>query len=74
MGRIKLILIVLLASFCLVVIMQNTASVETRLLFVTVTMPRAVLLFVTSITGFLAGVIVAVYFLRKHPSPPAKEE
>ena len=74
MGRIKLILIVIMAVFCLIVILQNTAAVETRLLFVTITMPRAVLLFITTVIGFLAGVLVTVHFLRNRPSPQPKEK
>jgi uncharacterized integral membrane protein len=47
------------AVVILILIMQNTEPVETRLLFVTVTMPRALLLVITTALGFAGGVIVA---------------
>lgn len=65
MKQVKLILAIVLAVLGTVIILQNTASVETELLFVTVTMPRAVLLFVTLIIGFLSGVLVSLIFARK---------
>lgn len=43
----------------LVVIVQNTASVETRILFMSVTMPRALLLAVMLAFGFVLGVLTA---------------
>ena len=53
--KIKLIVIAVLAIIVLVIALQNTANVETRLLFATVTMPRAVLLFVMLVIGFVIG-------------------
>ena len=47
MGKIRNIIIVLLVVLAIIVIFQNTQAVETKLLFVTVTMPRALLLMVT---------------------------
>ena len=43
----------------LILVLQNTEPVATRLLFMTVTMPRALLLVITSALGFAGGVIVA---------------
>ena len=45
--------------------------VETKLLLVTITMPRAVLLFVTLLVGFALGLITATWLSRR---PPKKEE
>ena len=64
MGKIKLIVTVILTLLCLIVILQNTASVETRFLFVTITMPRAILLLITTTIGFLAGVFITIHFLK----------
>jgi uncharacterized integral membrane protein len=47
----------------LIIVLQNTESVETRLLFATVVMPRAVLLFITFLLGVGVGLIVA--FVRQ---------
>lgn len=59
MTRTKLVISGVLALLVLVVILQNTAAVETRVLFITITMPRAVLLFGTTLVGFLIGMLVA---------------
>lgn len=40
-----------------IVVLQNTAEVETKILFISVSMPRAVLLFVTALLGFVLGVL-----------------
>ena len=69
MNRIKLVIAVILAVLALIVIAQNSASVDTRLLFVTVTMPRAVLLFVTLAIGFVLGLLFALVTSKK--SKPA---
>lgn len=67
MTRAKLIIAGVLALLVLIVILQNTAPVETRVLFVTLTMPRAVLLIGTTLVGFIVGVLLAVR-LGKQPS------
>jgi hypothetical protein len=43
----------------IIVVLQNTQSVETRILLVTLSMPRAVLLFVTLLLGFVLGLVAA---------------
>ena len=48
---------ILAAVLVVVVIVQNTAEVKTKILFAEITMPRAVLLFTTAVLGFLAGVL-----------------
>ena len=48
----------IIALLVLIVVLQNTESVRTDLLFVSITMPRAVLLFVTFVIGFLLGLFV----------------
>lgn len=54
----KLIGIGVAALVVVIVILQNTAAVETRLLFADVSMPLAVLLIVTGGFGFVAGLVV----------------
>jgi putative membrane protein len=70
MKKAKVITIVVIVLLALIVFLQNTQAVETRFLFLTVTMPRVLLLFVTFVLGFAGGVITASYVLRK----PAKSE
>tara|TARA_R110002072_G_scaffold10569_3_gene49107 strand:+ start:12292 stop:12495 length:204 start_codon:yes stop_codon:yes gene_type:complete len=48
---------ILAAVLLVVVIFQNRAEVKTEILFVDITMPRAVLLFTMAVLGFLAGVL-----------------
>jgi uncharacterized integral membrane protein len=55
----KLIVFVVAALLTIIIVVQNTQAVETKLLFVTLTMPRAVLLFVTLLIGFVLGVVAA---------------
>jgi len=59
-GRVKLVALGVLVVLALVLVFQNMQSVETRLLFVTVTMPRALLLLIVFALGFLAGLIARV--------------
>ena len=59
MNKLKLIAIGVLALLVLVVVLQNTQAVETKLLFLTVTLPNAALLFGTLIIGFAIGVLTA---------------
>lgn len=70
MKKAKIITIVVIVLLALIVFLQNTQAVETRFLFLTVTMPRVLLLFVTFVLGFVGGLITASYVLRK----PAKPE
>lgn len=42
----------------IVVVLQNTEAVETRLLFATITMPRALLLALTLLSGIVIGLIL----------------
>jgi len=53
--KIKLAVIAILAILVLIIALQNTANVETKILFATVTMPRAILLFVMLAIGFVIG-------------------
>jgi uncharacterized integral membrane protein len=60
MPRIKLIVLLALSALALLLILQNTQRVVTRLLFVTIGMPLAALLALTLFIGFVGGVIVAM--------------
>lgn len=53
----KHILVAIPLVLVLVVALQNTETVETRLLFATISMPRALLLFFTLLIGVLIGLI-----------------
>ena len=65
MERFKLGSIAVLIVLGIIIILQNTQPVETRILFMTITMPRAILLLVTTLLGFALGVLVSFFFQRK---------
>ena len=64
MSRFKLIIAAVLTLLGLIVVLQNTDTVETKLLFITVEMPRAVLLLGTTTIGFLIGILVSLHFTK----------
>ena len=64
-NKIKISVAAVVAILAIIVIFQNTEVVETRLLFITVGMPRALLLIVTLLLGVLLGLMTAVRIRRK---------
>lgn len=64
MSRIRLLVMVAAAIFVLIIVLQNTQTVETKLLFFTISMPRAVLLFAATLIGFVLGLLAARRFAR----------
>ena len=66
MGKIiKLSTIIILAFLIIVLILQNTQVVETKILFWILVLPRAVLLLITSLIGFTIGVIFTLRITKK---------
>ena len=65
MKRVKIIGILVLALSVAIVVLQNTESVQTNILFFTFTMPRAALLFFTALIGFIIGVLSFLLVARK---------
>lgn len=59
MSRWKLAAVAIVGILAIIVVAQNTQAVETKLLFVTVTMPRAILLLITLGVGFVLGLLSA---------------
>ncbi|MFH1740345.1 MAG: hypothetical protein ABIH23_15155 [bacterium] len=66
MKKIKGIIVTILATLIVIVILQNIQSVETRILFINITMPRALLLIVTLFVGFGLGVLASDKILRRN--------
>jgi uncharacterized integral membrane protein len=62
-NKLKIVGIAVIVLIALIVVLQNTQSVETKLLFLTVTMPNAALLFGTLIIGFAIGVLTASHIV-----------
>ena len=65
MERFKLVSIAVLVILGVIIILQNTQPVETRILLMTITMPRAILLMGTTLIGFALGVLVSFLFQKK---------
>lgn len=59
LNKLKVVAIAVVTLLVLIVVLQNTQAVETNLLFLTLTMPNAALLFGTLIIGFVIGVTTA---------------
>lgn len=66
--HIKLSTMAVLAMLGLIVILQNTDQVQTRILLWSITMPRAVLLVGTLLIGFALGVITTFFFSNRGTS------
>jgi len=60
MAKAKLIIALGLIIVLLIIVFQNTQLVETRFLFVTLTMPRAALLATTLLVGIGVGMLIAL--------------
>jgi uncharacterized integral membrane protein len=58
-NKLKIVGIAVVALVVVIVVLQNKQSVETNLLFFTVTMSNAALLFGTLMIGFAIGVLTS---------------
>ena len=65
MQHAKLITTLTLSLLILIVVLQNTEPVVTKILFLSITMPRAVLLFGTTMIGFALGVLVSFTMMKR---------
>ncbi|MBT5902123.1 MAG: LapA family protein [Opitutaceae bacterium] len=65
MRKVKLYGILAAVLLAAVVIMQNTTVVETKVLFMTIAMPRAALLALTFGLGIVIGVTIPFIWSRK---------
>ena len=69
-NKLKIVGIAVIVLIVLIVVLQNTQDVETKLLFLTVTMPNAALLFGTLIIGFAIGVLTAGHIVSSAKRGP----
>ena len=60
--RLKLILLIILVIVLLIMIVQNLGNVTAKFLFVEVTMPLALFLFIMAAVGFVVGAITAMVY------------
>lgn len=70
--KLKIAGIAVLALLVLIVVLQNRQVVDTQLLFVTVTMPNAALLFGTLLVGVAIGMLTTWHIMtRPKQRPPS---
>jgi uncharacterized integral membrane protein len=69
MRNLKIITASILAILVVIMVIQNREPVATHLLFATVVMPHAVLLFITAGAGFALGVLLALSVNTKYKAP-----
>jgi len=72
MTKFRLIIATILALLVTVMILQNTETVETKFLFLTVYLPHAVLLLATLFIGFALGVIATLFYGKQRRKKPLK--
>ncbi|MFT5423694.1 MAG: putative integral membrane protein [Phycisphaerales bacterium] len=72
MKKFKLIVAAIAVILVIIVILQNTESVQTQILFLDMQMPQALLLFVAMALGFIGGLIAAMTVLKKDKGEGAK--
>ena len=70
MVKVKIILVAFVLIGSLIVILQNTQAVETKLLFMTISMPRALLLIIVFVAGFITGTLFVSGLLKKSGKKP----
>lgn len=68
MRRLKLTVLLLIGLGVVLVVIQNTAPVQARFLWMSAEIPAIVLLFVTAVGGFVAGLLAAILVKRGQPS------
>ena len=64
--KIKLYTGLVLLAAVLILVFQNTQAVETKFLFMTMTMPRAALLAITMLIGIFIGILIALSISGKN--------
>ena len=69
-GKVKVVGIAAVVVLMVVVVLQNTQAVETKLLFLTVTLPNAALLFGTLIVGFAIGALTIRHLVAQAKREP----
>lgn len=65
MSKAKVYVALAVAVLMAIVIAQNTAVVETKILFMTIAMPRAALLAITLLIGVVVGIALTLHWGRK---------
>ncbi|MCD4689755.1 MAG: lipopolysaccharide assembly protein LapA domain-containing protein [Desulfuromonadaceae bacterium] len=64
MQRVKISVLLLIGLGVVLIVIQNTAPVQARFLWMTAEVPVVVLLFVTTVGGFVSGLLAALFLKR----------
>ena len=64
-NKIKLVALIVVVVLAVIIFLQNTETVDTRILLLTFQMSRALLLILTFLLGLLTGILLTSNFLRK---------
>ena len=67
MVKIKFYTALVLIVLVLIIVLQNTALVETKILFATIIMSRAALLGITMLIGVAVGFLIALNLANRLP-------
>ena len=70
MRNLKLVIASFLAILVAIIVVQNREPVATHVLFATIVMPHAILLFITAAAGFALGVILTLSLSTKRKQSP----
>ena len=70
MRNLKIIVASILAILVAIMVVQNREPVTTHLLFATIVMPHAVLLFITAAAGFALGALLTLSLTTKRKQIP----
>jgi uncharacterized integral membrane protein len=70
MHNLKIIVASILAILVAIMMVQNREAVATHLLFATIVMPHAVLLFITAAAGFALGALLTLSLNTKRKQSP----
>ena len=71
-NKLKIVGTAVVVLVVVIIVLQNTQDVETKLLFTTVTMPNAALLFGTLVIGFATGVLTAGHIVSSVKRGPSE--
>lgn len=71
MRKVKLVAIIVVSVLTIIILVQNTEPIQARILFARIPMSLALLMMLTFFLGFVVGILVPTYFLRK-PSGKSK--
>jgi uncharacterized membrane protein YciS (DUF1049 family) len=70
MRRLKLVAIVVVSILTIIILAENTEPVPARILVPKVQISLALLMMLTFFLGFVVGILVPTYFLRKTGGKP----